>query len=162
MGLFLALNMTDLLDSTIKKVTVHDGFSNLPDRIRHIFVDGLILTQLSTLIQTTVGIRDIFPSYLSRAKTELLLLFSVYLLYYLLMEYFFGFTLGKWLNKTRVVSISQHKPTFRQILIRTISRLIPIGFVTLFTPYKAFLHDILSETRVMRIRKKNQVHVNDI
>lgn len=154
--------MTDLLDSTIKKVTIHDGFSNLPDRLRHIFVDGLILTLLSILIQTTVGIRDIFPYYLSRATTELLLLFSVYFLYYLLMEYFFGFTFGKWLNKTRVVSINHLKPSFRQILLRTISRPIPIGFLTLFTPYRAFIHDILSETRVMRIRKKNQVHVNDI
>ncbi len=154
--------MSELLDSTVKKVTVHDGFTNLQDRIRHFFIDGLIVLTLSLFIQKIVELGIGFESHERHSNTLVLIRLMTYMLYYSLMEYFLGYTLGKWLNKTRVVSINENKPTFGQILIRTITRLIPIGFLTIFSPYTAFLHDLLSQTRTMRIKKKKVLRVNEI
>jgi len=154
--------MLDLLDSTVKKATVNDGFCNMQDRIRHFFIDGLIVLIVSALIHALIEKAFVFHSGNSYNLTIILIRLGVYSLYYTLMEYFIGYTLGKLINKTRVVSLNNEKPTFSAISIRTITRLIPIGFVMIATPYRAFLHDILSKTRTMRIKKKNVIRVNEI
>ncbi|MDG1333595.1 MAG: RDD family protein [Crocinitomicaceae bacterium] len=153
--------MTDLLDSTIKKKTVHDGFSNIQDRVRHLFIDGLIVMISSALILALLDILFLEIRDTNRLALSIIVLI-VYMIYYSTFEFYVGFTIGKLLNKTRVINIDDSKPTFQQILIRTLTRLIPFGFITILTPYKGALHDLFSKTRTIRIKKKKFVEVNEI
>ena len=73
---------------------------------------------------------------------------STYYLYYFIMEWTTGQTLGKMITKTKVVTSDTHeKPTALSILIRTLCRLIPFDFFTyLFVPIG--IHDRISKTEL--------------
>ena len=69
-----------------------------------------------------------------------------YFLYYLLLESIFGKTIGKYFTKTQVVRRDQsRKPSFFQVFIRTISRLIPFYFLSYLVTGKG-MHDHFSKT----------------
>jgi uncharacterized RDD family membrane protein YckC len=69
--------------------------------------------------------------------------------YYILTEFLFQRTLGKLLTKTKVVTKSGGKPTFLQILIRTLSRSIPFEYFSYLGTVNG-IHDKLSGTRVIK------------
>ena len=71
-----------------------------------------------------------------------------YYLYYLTFEFILGQTIGKMITKTKIIDIkSGQKPGFTRILIRSLSRLIPIDFLSyLFSSHG--IHDILSKTEL--------------
>ena len=72
--------------------------------------------------------------------------------YYILTEHFFGKTLGKILTGTRVVNKLGNRPTFGQIVGRTLARSIPFEYFSyLATPEG--LHDQISGTRVVKNKK---------
>ena len=72
----------------------------------------------------------------------------LYYLYYFIFELTNGQTIGKMITKTRVVNIgSGKKPNFLRILIRTVSRLIPIDFLSYLFSVNG-IHDILSKTEL--------------
>ena len=75
----------------------------------------------------------------------------LYYLYYFILELTIGQTIGKIVTKTRVVNIDNNgKPNFTRILIRTISRLIPIDFLSYLFSSNG-IHDILSKTELKKI-----------
>ncbi len=65
------------------------------------FVDGILSKNLSSFYPTAM------------------------LLYYVPFEFLFGKTLGKMVTKTKVVDLYGNKPTFKQIIIRYLVRLVP-------------------------------------
>jgi uncharacterized RDD family membrane protein YckC len=154
--------MSDLLDSTVRKRTVQDGFANLMDRVRHFYVDGLIILIPSFVVLTFIRKPIYFRTQGNDNFYLLLIIVAIYILYYVLLEYFVGFTIGKFLNKTRIISLDETKPSFSQIVVRTFTRLIPFGILTVLSPYQAAVHDLFSKTRVIRIKKKFVVEVNEI
>ena len=80
---------------------------------------------------------------------------SVMLVYYIGMEGFFGFTVGKLVTGTRVVNGEGGKPRWGQIVGRTFARLIPLEpFSVLFwnERQRRGWHDLLSKTWVVRRR----------
>lgn len=92
----------------------------------------------------------IFKNNLEMSKMRYLLI-SLYYLYYFFSEYFFQMTVGKLITRTKVVSMKDgDKPTFSQILIRTLARIIPIDFVFYFFNYNG-IHDILSKTTLKQV-----------
>ncbi|KAA3624639.1 MAG: hypothetical protein DWP94_02930 [Flavobacterium sp.] len=71
-------------------------------------------------------------------------------LYYFIMEFFLGQTIGKIVTKTVVVKKSGLRASLLNIIIRTTCRLIPIdGFSYLFGTERGF-HDVLSSTRLTK------------
>ncbi|ALJ28941.1 membrane protein [Stenotrophomonas acidaminiphila] len=76
----------------------------------------------------------------------------LYVLYYLALESIFGRTLGKVLLGTRVVTESGTTPSLSAVLVRTLSRLIPLEPVS-FTLADTWWHDSLSKTKVLRVRR---------
>ncbi len=75
------------------------------------------------------------------------------LAYYILMEGFFGFTLGKLITGTRVVTEAGGKPGWGQVVGRTFARLIPFEpFSLLFSSDRQLRgwHDSLPKTYVVR------------
>ena len=81
---------------------------------------------------------------------ELLRIFIIYGGYYILLEFFLGKTLGKFLTKTRVVNEEGEKIDFRQAVIRFLCRWIPFEFLSLGLGVDAKAwHDTLSKTHVI-------------
>jgi uncharacterized RDD family membrane protein YckC len=72
------------------------------------------------------------------------------IVYYFVMEYTMGQTIGKILTKSKVVDVkNKGHPKFIQIFIRTLSRLIPVDFVSyLFN--KQGIHDYISKTKLIK------------
>ena len=72
----------------------------------------------------------LLKEYIERQNLKYLMIL-LYYLYYFILELTIGQTIGKIVTKTRVVNIDNNgKPNFTRILIRTISRLIPIDFLS--------------------------------
>lgn len=80
---------------------------------------------------------------------EIALGFIVYSSYYLLFEYFTGKTIGKFMTGTQVVNEQGGKPTFNQILGRSLSRLIPFEPLSFFGASGRGWHDRFSKTYVI-------------
>jgi uncharacterized RDD family membrane protein YckC len=88
--------------------------------------------------------------YFEKYKLKYLMIIFYYL-YYLILENIYGQTVGKMITKTKVVNMDNgENPNFTRILIRTISRLIPIDFLSYLFTLNG-IHDILSKTELKRI-----------
>ena len=76
----------------------------------------------------------------------------VYLLirtiYYIVFEYYFFRTIGKTITKTKVRTVDGDIPTFKNILARSFSRLIPFNAFSCFSG--AGWHDSISKTMVIK------------
>jgi hypothetical protein len=82
---------------------------------------------------------------------HLSVVFWQFLLYYILFEYFFKTTPGKFIFKMKVVPVKKDKLRIEWIFIRTICRVLPIEPISfVFKPGKdVFWHDTLSKTMVV-------------
>jgi uncharacterized RDD family membrane protein YckC len=82
-------------------------------------------------------------------------LLGVVTIYYLIQEQLWGKTLGKRITHTRVISANGEKPSFGQILGRTLARFIPFDpFCYLFMgSYPVGIHDKVSNTCVVEDRR---------
>lgn len=127
-----------------------NGLTIYQDRLRHFAVDFLIISILCLLIFFYIVKANFVLG--PGGKWMIFNWLSVYFLYYFILEYFFGLTVGKFLNKTRVFNLNEEKPNSLQILIRMVVRLIPLQHSFIRLPYQRTLHDILSKTYVMRIK----------
>ena len=75
----------------------------------------------------------------------------IMLAYYIPQEAAFGFTVGKLITGTRVVNENGEKPNLIQVILRTLSRVIPCEpFSVLLTEAPRGWHDSLSGTYVVR------------
>ncbi len=81
--------------------------------------------------------------------------FGTFILYYVFFEVKYQKTPGKMLTKTKVVNMKGEKPTFTDIFVRTLLRLITPFDVVSFLFSKNGLHDRLSNTKVIKADKKN-------
>lgn len=79
--------------------------------------------------------------------------FLVSIFYYLISEYIFNTTFGKIITKTTVVG-KHGLPTFSEILIRNLTRLIPFDSFSILGKSKMNAwHDSLSKTTVVLLEK---------
>ena len=81
---------------------------------------------------------------------------TVLLLYYFVFETVWGRTPAKWILGTRVVDEQGRAPSRRQILGRTLTRVVPFEAFSLLLADDADArgwHDRWSHTRVVRVRK---------
>ena len=87
----------------------------------------------------------------STTTVEKLLFWSVILfLYYFLTETYFSRTFAKYFTKTIVVTKDGSRPNKRTISIRTLSRFIPLEALTFLGTNVRGLHDLFSDTYVVR------------
>ncbi len=82
---------------------------------------------------------------------EIVLGFIIYSSYYLLFEFYTGKTIGKFITRTQVVNEQGGKPTFNQILGRSLCRLIPFEPLSFFGALGRGWHDRFSKTYVIEI-----------
>lgn len=95
-----------------------------------------------------VGSTFVFGAEVLQNQRYVLIL--VYFLYYFVCEALFQQTFGKKITGTKVVDYHHHnKPSLVQILIRTVSRIIPFYFISYFMSGKG-LHDHFSKTILIK------------
>ncbi|NQX86663.1 MAG: RDD family protein [Flavobacteriaceae bacterium] len=113
-------------------------------RLYNFLIDSIIFFIIVLVFST------LLKEYIERQNLKYLMIL-LYYLYYFILELTIGQTIGKIITKTRVVNIdNSEKPNFIKILIRTISRLIPIDFLSYLFSSNG-IHDILSKTKLKKI-----------
>jgi uncharacterized RDD family membrane protein YckC len=138
-----------------------DNYTEIPavrgKRLINLMVDMIAclgIWMLLSLAALFVGkVFNYNPSYDGKADEEapllpLMMVMPVFWGYYILSEYFFQRTLGKLITKTKVVNGADVKPSFNQVVIRTVIRSIPFDYLS-FLATSNGVHDRLSKTRVV-------------
>jgi uncharacterized RDD family membrane protein YckC len=126
----------------------------LPDagqgaRLANLFIDNIIRVVVAGLLSGVLQGLGVFEA--SDVMATIVVIFS-FVGYYILLESLFGWTIGKLITGTRVVTQDGEKPGFLRVCGRTLARFIPFEpFSFLFG--KAGWHDALSGTRVVRVRR---------
>lgn len=83
---------------------------------------------------------------------EYLLGFILGVVYYTLIEFSTGGrSIGKYITKTKIITLDGEKPVFKQYLIRSLCRFIPLEAFSFFGTTDAGWHDSISKTRVVKI-----------
>lgn len=131
-----------------------ESLTNHMDRVRHFSIDSIVIIGFSLIFYFNIIRQYYQPSEGKLGIVFFIELLVVYFLYYLIFEYTTSKTLGKMLNRTIVLNSDGEKPSFKQLFIRTVVRLLPFSFITLFSPYQRFIHDIVSGTWVVRVKKQ--------
>lgn len=80
-----------------------------------------------------------------------LILVLSYILYYTIFEIKYQKTIGKFITRTKVVTVDGKVPSATDIVIRTLCRFIPFDFVSFLFRRNGF-HDIFSKTKVVKDR----------
>ena len=102
------------------------------------FIFGIILA--------FIGLGDLIED-----ANDLLLGIIIVLLYYVPLESIFGRTIAKFITRTKVVTVSGDKPSFGNILGRTLCRFIPFEAFSFLGGEAVGWHDSISKTRVIDV-----------
>lgn len=110
---------------------------------------------LDRIIATLLAVAAfIATDYVPTREIEILMFvlgILLYLLYYPLLEYFFGQTIGKMITGTKVVRRDGNKIHFWQAIGRTLARYIPLEPLSFtFRKFPTGWHDLLSKTYVVK------------
>ncbi|MEE3393047.1 MAG: RDD family protein [Lachnospiraceae bacterium] len=118
---------------------------------------GLLIPKITAFFLSIADVRGILVKHvIFRFSILDIIFYALTVLYFILMTYYNGATLGKMLFRLKVVSTEERTPTFFEIFLReTIGRF--LSTVILYIGYlmagpseeKAALHDRLADTRVV-------------
>lgn len=144
------------------KVT-DDLWATRGQRFINCILDTLIVHIILVSIATTlVIIGNVINNYdlskwiESTTTLERLLLWAILLfLYYFLTETYFSRTFAKYFTQTIVVTKNGSRPKIHLIFIRTLSRFIPLEGITFLWGDFRGLHDLFSDTYVVRKHEFN-------
>lgn len=147
-----------------KFAVTDDLLATRGQRFMNCILDLLIIhTVLVSIATTAVIIGDITNnndlSNWAKSTTILERLFFwavILFLYYFLTETYFSRTFAKYFTKTIVVTKDGSRPNKRMISIRTLSRFIPLEGLTFLSGDLRGLHDLFSDTYVVRKHEFNE------
>ena len=93
--------------------------------------------------------------------------YTLMFIYYFMMEALTGKTLGKYVTKTRVVTVNGEKPTNLSIVKRSLSRMIPFDALSFLGTNGDGWHDAIANTYVVDIakfeaRKRSKIELDQI
>jgi uncharacterized RDD family membrane protein YckC len=123
-------------------------FGLLVDYVGHLIFGGLIGAVVGFAGAMT-GHLQAWAAHLSGPLFGLLAMFA----YYVVLEGAFGRTLGKLVTGTRVVSVDGRRASFKQVVGRTLCRLIPFEMFSIFREERTTWHDSIPRTRVVRVQR---------
>lgn len=129
-----------------------DGFeiASSDRRLLNLFLDFIGYEVLAFLLgagSALLGVSDLLAAFPD-------LVFGIVLIstYYIGQEALWGKTLGKWITGTKVVNQDGGRPSWGQIVGRTLCRFIPFEAFSFLGKQPVGWHDKLSNTRVIRER----------
>ncbi|MFV8359157.1 RDD family protein [Flavobacterium sp. LS1P3] len=141
-----------------KKFTVTDDLlASKSQRLLNFIIDVLIIYIIEITIGTTIILigdltrSDTASNWVSSLSAVESFFFGLVILffYYGLTEMYFSRTFGKYFTKTLVVKHDGSRPNMKSIIIRTLSRLIPLEPFSFLTADRGW-HDTLSVTYVVK------------
>ena len=146
-----------------KFAVTEDLLATRGQRFMNCILDLLIVHTVLISIATTVAIigditnnNDLSDWAKSTTTLERLFFWAAILfLYYFLTETYFSRTFAKYFTKTIVVTKDGSRPNKRTISIRTLSRFIPLECLTFLGTNVRGLHDLFSDTYVVRKQEFN-------
>ena len=120
-------------------------------RFINFLLDFIIWLVFGSLISFIIGLFVPVTSENQGILTLLiyLIFFGSFIAYYSIMEIKFQKTVGKFVTKTKVVTMNGEKPENGEIIARTFCRLIPFDRLS-FLFVKNGIHDFLSKTKVVK------------
>ncbi|MGB3607857.1 MAG: RDD family protein [Psychroserpens sp.] len=147
----------------IKYTVQDDVLASKGLRLLNFVIDYITVYLLSMAIGVVIGVvSELTGSY---ALYEFMVLeehffatyligICIWLLYYTPIETLTkGRTLGKYITKTKVVLYDGSQPTFHEVLVRSLCRLIPFEAFSFLGETGKGWHDSLSKTYVVNIEK---------
>lgn len=141
---FVLAEEEPLLDLQKKESYV---IASLGKRFLNYFIDVFFVCFVYVLVQSLAGGIS-YPGLMPEDATIIGILL-IMPFYYVLMEYQFGKTLGKFITRTRVISQNGSRMSFGQCVLRTLCRIIPLErFSGLFSG-GVFWHDSIPKTLVV-------------
>lgn len=118
-------------------------------RFLHMVVDLIMFFIIAFVFSLIIGF--LIPNI--ESVNENLFGYGLFLIsfftYYILMEYKYQKTVGKFITNTKVVLMDGKRPELNDIIIRTVCRLIPFDSISYIFTRKGF-HDYLSKTIVIK------------
>jgi uncharacterized RDD family membrane protein YckC len=154
-------NHTTILDESLSNETLgNHNIASAGKRFVNHLIDYIIIYLVhSTLVGVLIATSDLGYAQDTSASFDIIIQsyaigFACFFLYFVICETVFkGKTIGKMASKTVVVSMDGTPPSFGQVIIRTICRIIPFEFISVWTSNGVMLHDSLAKTRVIRINE---------
>lgn len=132
--------------------------ASMGKRFINYFVDYLFVMALGAIVGGAIGLvlGYFAPEHLDLLTEDNRLLEYVFgaivlIMYYIFFEGFTGRSIGKYFTKTKVVNEQGEKPSFSQIVIRTLCRLIPFEAFSFLGEKAIGWHDTISKTRVVEM-----------
>jgi uncharacterized RDD family membrane protein YckC/DNA-directed RNA polymerase subunit RPC12/RpoP len=131
---------TDVLDSQDENYVL----ASYGQRFANFVIDRLTVYFMLMFILFTAGV--------GTANAEFLMLFALLMIpgYYILLEGLNGKTLGKYLTKTKAVNEDGSKLSYGRAFFRTLCRMIPFEFISIFFGDGLCWHDSIPRTRVIK------------
>lgn len=148
-----------------KKFTITDDLAaSREQRFMNFILDFLIVYVIWISLGTTVIIVGEITSIYALSNwaestttyEKLVFWLIIMFLYYFLTEMYFSRTFAKYFSKTIVVTKDGAKPCFNAIMKRTLSRFIPLECITFLGKNVRGLHDMFSETYVVKKHEFNK------
>jgi hypothetical protein len=130
----------ELLDDAV----VREGLPDQGIGVRR----SVVVVVVGELVSPTLG---------TKLANDNLLFFSLFILYYTLFEFFLDWTPGKVITGTRVVTDTGGAPSFQQLLVRAVVRLVPFEPLSFLGDPPIGWHDRWSRTRLIRTQRKSSL-----
>ena len=125
-------------------------------RVANLFIDTIMVYVILFVINVILGIvlsliggMALVNSIVNSSFLNIVITYGTTLLYFIVFEFFFQKTIGKYLSKTIVVNEYGEKPTLKQIVGRTFSRFIPFDAFSYLDSSVRGWHDTLPNVYVV-------------
>ena len=99
----------------------------------------ILVFALTLLMKSYLSKEDLYPIFI-----------VIYYLYYLVCEFLLGQTIGKYITQTKVVGSNDLPPSFWNVLVRTLLRMVPFDFIS-YIVYSQGIHDKFSKTKLIKL-----------
>ena len=127
-------------------------------RFIHLLVDGMVISLIQGLLSSLLTFSFAYMSFNFILENYNLIFFfsslSVYLAYYIILEYKYGRTLAKMITNTKVVNADETKIPLLDITVRTIVRYVPFDAFSFLGDSSRGWHDRWSNTYVIQLNDK--------
>ncbi|QDU54526.1 RDD family protein [Aeoliella mucimassa] len=143
--------------NVVDNVDVELPIATQGKRLLNLIIDNIVLQIVSRVVGVAVGAAMIRPGEVITPEKQstlfvvaMIMGLIVAVVYFLVMESLFQKTIGKMLTGTKVVDVDGRRPSFQQLLGRSLSRFVPFeAFSFLGGSRPVGWHDSWSGTRVV-------------
>jgi uncharacterized RDD family membrane protein YckC len=152
----LQIIMENQIENLNLEIDNHYDIATKSQRLIHYLIDVVIIVLIMFAVITLLNFTPLAYDYLDKSdesdlKTRLIVLI-ILLLYYTITELTFKKTFGKMLTQTHVIRKDGMPLTFKNCLLRSLSRIVPFEAISVFVNNGVMWHDNWTDTYVVKDR----------